>query len=227
MRPYIRKSDNVAGLYDFVNDVFYTNYGSGGSFTYEVYENPYDRLYTKLEYIESTGTQYIDTGVIANNNTVVWAELFTNITINKNWFGGSAYSSSSNCVLNSWSQNQIEYQYGASDNWYRPNVGEDVVGKKFTVEYGNGSIKINNDKKVDLPTNSFTDTKSIHLFVRNGGSGNISGRIYSFKIYNGNLLIRDFVPAVRNSDNVVGLYDEVNDVFYTNSGTGTFGKGEL
>ena len=227
MRPYIRKSDNVAGLYDFVNDVFYTNYGSGGSFTYEVYENPYDRLYTKLEYIESTGTQYIDTGVIATNNTVVKAELFTNYSGNKNWFGGSAYSSNNNFVFNSWSQNQIEYQYGASDNWYRPNVDYDVVGTKFTVEYGNGSIKINNDKKVDLPTNSFTDTKSIHLFVRNGGSGNISGRIYSLKIYNGDYLIRNFVPAVRNSDNVVGLYDEVNDVFYTNSGTGTFGKGEL
>ena len=226
MKPYIRKSDNVAGLYDFVNDVFYTNYGSG-NFTYEVYENPYDRLYTKLEYIESTGTQYIDTGVIATNNTVVKAELFTNYSGNKNWFGGSAYSSNNNFVFNSWSQNQIEYQYGASDNWYRPNVGDDVVGKKFTVEYGNGSIKINNDKKVDLPTDTFTDTKNLHLFTRNGSSGNISGRVYSFKIYNGYYLIRNFVPAVRNSDNTVGLYDEVNDVFYTNSGTGTFGKGEL
>ncbi|MGM9849805.1 MAG: immunoglobulin-like domain-containing protein [Bacilli bacterium] len=223
--PCMRKSDGKLGLYDLVNNKFYENSGTG-TFGYKMQnENPYERLYTKLEYIESTGTQYIDTGVIATNNTVVKAELFTNYSENKNWFGGSAYSSNNNFVFNSWSQNQIEYQYGASDNWYKPNVGDDVVGKKFTVEYGNGSIKINNDKKVDLPTNSFTDTKSIHLFVRNGGSGNISGRIYSLKIYNGDLLIRDFVPAVRNSDNKPGLYDEVNDVFYTNSGTGEFTKG--
>ena len=223
--PCMRKSDGKLGLYDLVNNKFYENSGTG-TFGYKMQnENPYERLYTKLEYIESTGTQYIDTGVIATNNTVVKAELFTNYSGNKNWFGGSAYSSNNNFVLNSWSQNQIEYQYGISDNWYKPNVGDDVVGKKFTVEYGNGSIKINNDKKVDLPTDTFTDTKNLHLFTRNGSSGNISGRVYSFKIYNGNLLIRDFVPAVRNSDNKPGLYDEVNDVFYTNSGTGEFTKG--
>ena len=48
------------------------------------------------------------------------------------------------------------------------------------------------------------------------------GRIYYFKIWNNNILIRDFIPALRNSDNVTGLYDLVNNEFYINAGTGTF-----
>ena len=183
--------------------------------------------YSKLEYIESTGTQYIDTGVVVTNNTVVMAELFTNYSGNKNWFGGSSNSSDSNFVFNSWSQTQIEYQYGASNEWYKLNVDYDVVGKKFIVEFGNGSLKINNSKKVDLPTDSFTDKNNLYLFLRNGGSANISGRVYTFKIYNGNILIRDFLPAVRNNDNAVGLYDLVNNKFYENKGSGEFIKGEL
>ena len=38
-------------------------------------------------------------------------------------------------------------------------------------------------------------------------------KLYKFKIYNNNL-VRDFIPFVRNRDNVVGLYDLVNNKFY-------------
>ena len=37
--------------------------------------------------------------------------------------------------------------------------------------------------------------------------------------------IRNFVPCYRKSDNVIGLYDTVEGVFYTNAGTGSFTKG--
>jgi hypothetical protein len=57
--PCYRKSDNKPGLYDLVNGVFYTNAGTG--------EFKYPRLpseFQEVEYIQSTGTQYIDTGVL-------------------------------------------------------------------------------------------------------------------------------------------------------------------
>lgn len=38
-------------------------------------------------------------------------------------------------------------------------------------------------------------------------------------------LVRDFIPCYRKLDNVAGLYDMVNDEFYTNIGTGTFTLG--
>lgn len=54
----------------------------------------------------------------------------------------------------------------------------------------------------------------------NEPSDNLS--VYYCKIYDNGTLIRNFIPAKRNSDNVLGLYDIVNSKFYTNAGTGTF-----
>ena len=51
------------------------------------------------------------------------------------------------------------------------------------------------------------------------------GKIYSTKVYDDNILIRDLVPCYRKSDNVIGMFDLVNNVFYTNAGSGTFLKG--
>ena len=49
--------------------------------------------------------------------------------------------------------------------------------------------------------------------------------LYYALIYDGNNLIRQFIPAKRKSDNVVGLYDLVNDTFYTNAGSYNFDYG--
>lgn len=50
-----------------------------------------------------------------------------------------------------------------------------------------------------------------------------SGKIYSFKIYEGNELIRDMKPVI-NRAGVYGLLDVVNNVFYT-SEVGSFTGG--
>lgn len=52
-------------------------------------------------------------------------------------------------------------------------------------------------------------------------SRRFTGYVYYCKLWESNVLIRNLVPAQRKSDDVVGLYDTVNDVFYTSlSGTG-------
>lgn len=60
-------SNNIPCLLDKINNKFYYNKGTG-SFTYGGNQTPKDG-YTEVEYIESTGTQYIDTGVVPNSNT--------------------------------------------------------------------------------------------------------------------------------------------------------------
>jgi hypothetical protein len=47
-------------------------------------------------------------------------------------------------------------------------------------------------------------------------------KLYRCKYWNGTTLQRDFIPVKRKTDGVIGLYDLVNKVFYTNAGTGTF-----
>ena len=64
--------------------------------------------------------------------------------------------------------------------------------------------------------------ENYYMFKEPDHNGVINSRIYYVKIWDNGTLIRDFVPAVRKSDNEIGMYDRVNDVFYTNDGTGTF-----
>ena len=50
-------------------------------------------------------------------------------------------------------------------------------------------------------------------------------KIYSVKFSEQGNLLRDMIPCYRKTDNVAGMYDIVNDVFYTNQGTGVFAVG--
>ena len=52
-------------------------------------------------------------------------------------------------------------------------------------------------------------------------------RLYSCKIYDNGTLVRNFVPAKRNSDSVAGLYDTVNSVFYTSASSTAFSAGSI
>ena len=52
-------------------------------------------------------------------------------------------------------------------------------------------------------------------------------RIYEFKVWTSGTLDIHLIPAMRDSDSEVGMYDIVNDEFLTNSGTGTFLYGTL
>lgn len=61
--------NNVPCMYDKVSDQFFYNQGTE-QFGYEVEElEVQDKNYTEIEYIESNGTQYIDTGIVPNSNT--------------------------------------------------------------------------------------------------------------------------------------------------------------
>ncbi len=51
--------------------------------------------------------------------------------------------------------------------------------------------------------------------------------MYKLKLWNNNVLVRDFIPCYRNSDNLAGVYDLVNNVFYTNQRTGNFIVGPI
>lgn len=50
-------------------------------------------------------------------------------------------------------------------------------------------------------------------------------KLYAFTIADNDTLVRNFIPAKRNSDNAIGMYDTVTGTFYTNSGTGDFVAG--
>ncbi len=195
------------------------------------------RRYQEVEYISSTGTQYIDTGLLANNGTGVHIEF------------SSSNVSGSQYVLGTRRTNgnaTVEFAVGGSqsDNYWKVFLGGTSTGILTRVNNRKGQIKIfskeNNVKELTFTnlangafltntvTQSVSSTIPMFLFAYNGPSISYGkAKIYFCKIYDYDALVRDFVPCIDVLTNEAGLYDTVTGVFYTNAGTGTFKAGDI
>ena len=187
--------------------------------------------YKLLKYIESSGTQYIDTGVNGNNDNL-------EISIKFHLLSWSSY-----CGIygnyNSESSNATRMISQTSDNGKYYTYSNTSAGKGSTsitalqndineVTVSSTQVTVNGvSKAVTNTTKGDDNNNNIAIFnLKARVSGCTTMRLYSFKIADNGVLVRDFVPVKRISDGAVGLYDSVNDQFYTNAGTGTFIAGD-
>ena len=71
--------------------------------------------------------------------------------------------------------------------------------------------------------NTSLGSNQYQLFSIMGNSGyQCHAKLWRCKCIQNGSLIRDFIPAMRNSDGAIGLIDVVNNVFYGNAGSGVF-----
>ena len=187
--------------------------------------------YTQLDYIQSVGTNVIKTGVIPTSNTDIEVDI-SNISFNNQFGSPFGYRTAGT--------NQIWcYIDPSNNNKFQARWGNTSYSTNF-VYSNNARIKIRQNKNGlyindVLQTSAFTTTtisanKDINIFsTNNDGTNqwNITAKLYSARIWENDVLIRDFIPCYRNSDNVVGLYDLINNIFYSHSGTGAFVGGNI
>ena len=189
--------------------------------------------YQEVEYIQSSGTQYIDTGVVATSGFEI--DIKINIdTVTGSW----APILSAHELSAPYKRNFMAYtsskkmEIDAGDKITQTSVtltGDDVI-KASNVE-NNFYLNINGTNYTPTVTTAASNLaysgRTMHLLHSNGYDfGYTSGKVYYCKITVDGTLVRNFVPCYRKSDNIVGLYDLVNGVFYTNAGTGNFAKGK-
>ena len=195
-------------MYDKITNQLFYNAGTG--------EFDYPRYKTELAYIETTGSQYIKTGVTTTGNTRVVAQM---MALAKEAAGRYAYLFSSKTNLFSvrmhWSNGRPYNTYGSTDSiiFYESEVG-DVIN----INFGSGTATINTYSK-NLPYVEFTDGE-LQIFARNGGYRS-KARLWTFQVYDGETLVRDFIPVL-DLDNVPCLYDKVSRGLFYNQGTGAF-----
>lgn len=176
--------------------------------------------YLQLSYIQSSGTQYVDVGFKPNENTRVVMDV-ESVADGVFAFFGTRDSEASNAyILWQLSQTAIRSDYGANqvqqtvnDTRYRVTIDKNEAICMY------GSIPIENE------TSQFTCANNLLLFTTSTAGvvdeRKASAKLYSCKVYDDGLLIRDFVP-VKNDSDQVGLYDLVEEKFYANAGTGAF-----
>lgn len=215
--------DNVACLYDTVSKQFFYNSGEGKFLT---------NLTRELEYIESTGTQYIDTGVGTTANTRVVLKCTNTSETNGEDMFGLTESGTSDFNAYFMADDVIQYAYGES--WNDIAV-RNTVGETFIVDRNGSDITVNFPLYDETYTGStegnanFTSSDGSMYLFGCSYKGSLTGspgklKLYYCKIYNDTALVRDFMPVIDESG-IPCLYDKVSETFFYNKGTGAFTAG--
>ncbi len=183
--------------------------------------------YQRVEYLESTGTQFIDTGYKLNNNCdteLVIEDLVAELTLyGGRFFGAWTTSTQQRYSFNIYGSVYLAMGYNneSSNNAY-------IFGTKKTKISGVKNLFYVDDAlKYEFANASFETQYTAYLFATHVPEDvsmiNPSRlKIYHCKIWDNNKIVRDFVPCYRKADNVAGMYDLANGVFYTNQGIGEF-----
>lgn len=189
--------------------------------------------YKRLEYIQSTGTQYVNTGVIPTTDTKV--------TIQFEWISPPPDTNTWHSVFGSRTSSSSKDQFNIatdSGNSYAGFASSELTltqkfnkaNVRYTVTLDKTGVIVNGVSGGTYASGlAVQSSYPMYVFGRNnaGSFGNgITGNVYSMKIYTNNVIIRDFVPCI-NASGEVGLYDLVNSAFYGNAGTGMFTAGPV
>lgn len=192
--------------------------------------------YEAVDYIESTGTQYIDTEIVPTDDVAISiTALQTEVGAGQNQFRGpSVYQSGQRCYIPSfWTPNSYDTKWGLCYGGIDSNIN---FGKtmpvnnvynayaRYTTSYQTVTVNGASTSLQSVST-SISITNTMYLFANNGTNGAetfLKQRLFSLKVWLNGTLTADFVPCYRKSDNVIGLYDTARSKFYTNAGTGSF-----
>lgn len=191
--------------------------------------------YQQVEYIEATGTQYLEINYIASNITSSkGAFQLTDISTGAMLFG-SRTSAQSNAYGFNWGGNEQPYRY--YNTFYMATTVNGITDKEIDLEkhtFEKLGVELYIDDEFISSRSQYVSTtfetpyKMIVFGCNTKGTIGLfaSAKMYNLQFYDNDILKVDLVPCYRKSDNVIGMYDMVTGTFYTNKGTGTFLKGE-
>ena len=178
--------------------------------------NKLPEAYQPVSYIQATAfPSYIDTEYTPNQDTrvCVTAELVTNTNL------AAIYGTETP---------RFTLLKMRAD--YASKVGSSftamTAGKKYRFDQNKNMMWVESGSYKITDYTEFTCSKPLYLFALNGYMQNITqflGRIYFCKIYENDVLQRNYVPCVRKEDAAVGMYDLVGSKFYPGNGTFTHG----
>lgn len=196
--------------------------------------------YQQVEYIESSGTQWIDTGLKGGLDTL-GVDFKFNVNNTRSYYVLGNFNQVGQCgVMREYKNNNktdvmLIYYINNSENTI--NIG--LVNEDIVFSNKDSNIKANSNLKGTIPntTRRLTNSNLCLYGTGIGTSFNASGKIYYLKIYDDlsqTNLIRNFIPCYSTTAVIdvngkqctagtIGLYDTANRQFYVNKGSGTFG----
>lgn len=178
----------------------------------------------EIEYLSFGGTQWINTGIIPNqDNLNVIIDAY--ITGSGNQFLYGINGSSPRLNLNLYSGTGANFRYRNYNKAFTTTKGRHV--------FENGPQKIIDGTVLDTPTYTTSMTTNTNKYLVLGASPNaavptsvsycITGQIYSFSVYYGDSCILNMIPV--RIGQVGYMYDAISESLFGNDGSGSFGLG--
>lgn len=166
----------------------------------------------RVEYIESTGSQYIDTEFKPNQDTRVIIDYQITTAQTIPLFGARNGSTNREFEMFAYADGKgIQDGYGSSQDYVTssPNLNRTTIDK-------NKNVTTSSDGSVNKThaAQTFQCSYNMYLFQMNNGgqiyNASYGSRCYSCQIYDNGTLIRDYIPYIdENGD--ANLWDNVNE----------------
>ena len=188
---------------------------------------PYD---AEIEYLQTTGTQYIDTGIVSGTNIV--AEIKAILTQTSSDVQTFLCARTGNNVsfsnLLSIKNVSTPYVQIGSGNSSVDSSADPTVLHTYRTGLQNNSLFFETDGTTEgtRAISGTTSDLSMYLFARHTDSGadrGIYSKLYYCKITKNGSLVRDFIPVRVGQTGY--LYDRVSGELFGNDGTGSFALG--
>lgn len=180
--------------------------------------------FQQIDYIQSSGTQYINTGIYPKTETIARVRYKLNARnaspFAARWSGAETYDTFG--IFSNTPTTSVFYYGRYTNTEYRtlPTPLNQIIDATLGID----NIKIN-DNDYSITRSALQSTQPIYLFCMNNvGVAAFPSRaeMYSFVIIeNGNLLM-NMIPCIRKLDSKPGMYDTITKTFFTNAGTGEF-----
>ena len=190
------------------------------------------KQYTQVEYIETTGTQCLNTGVKVS--ATISAELdFAPLRLTGDGYLGTCYVDDSDWrFFQTFGSTTSKVTFDIGNTRLGLNEGGSmVIGSRYFVSVGNAYLKVT-DANGGIVSEFTSDNVADENILKNdiylaavgkskdpGYSSPSELRVYSLIIKDAGEIIRDFVPCLDTAQNAYGLYDVKNKEFYSFTGT--------
>lgn len=185
---------------------------------------PLPEEYQEVEWIGTNKDAYLITDFIPKVGDEIYLELMFQQT------GSITQFSSENST----------YMCGMMDDYYKyfttgsaSQFTPPLLDRWYEIRFSNTGLQLRINKTTIGSASQDSETPKakgetdapLHIFHRASNNQIAKSRMKYIRFKRRGEYVFNAIPCYRKSDNVIGMYDLANDVFYTNQGTGTFSKG--
>lgn len=190
--------------------------------------------YTEIEYVYNTSNAYINTGFNPTQDTRIVTEIeFPNSTFTNGyykWHGafGSMLGTShvGQCRGLFWGNSRLTEGWFALTNSVDDyNETSMSVNTRYHIDWNKNDLYINDELKHTFNSSAnYTGRTPLFIFgvpieSSTTPKGYAQFKLYSFKVYENNVLKLDLIPVIRKSDQKVCLYDKVGKNYFLPNNT--------